>query len=75
MDTIGAFLGPLLAVGLMLLWNDDFRTIFWIAVIPGVLAVALLFFGLNEPKTPVEHKRTNPIKKRTSGVSGKAAGG
>ena len=40
MDTIGAFLGPLLAVGLMLLWNDDFRTIFWIAVIPGVLAVA-----------------------------------
>lgn len=63
MDTIGAFLGPLLAVGLMLLWNDDFRTIFWIAVIPGVLAVALLFFGLHEPKTPVEHKRTNPIKK------------
>ena len=61
MDTIGAFLGPLLAVGLMLLWNDDFRTIFWIAVIPGVLAVALLFFGLNEPKTPVEHKRTNPM--------------
>ena len=63
MDTIGAFLGPLLAVGLMLVWNDDFRTIFWIAVIPGVLAVALLFFGLHEPKTPVEHKRTNPIKK------------
>jgi MFS family permease len=63
MDTIGAFLGPLLAVGLMLLWNDDFRTIFWIAVIPGVLAVVLLFFGLQEPKTPVEHKRTNPIKR------------
>lgn len=63
MDTIGAFLGPLLAVGMMLLWNDDFRTIFWIAVIPGVLAVALLFFGLHEPASPVAHKRTNPIKK------------
>jgi len=63
MDTIGAFLGPLLAVGMMLLWNDDFRTIFWIAVIPGVLAVALLFFGLHEPASPVTHKRTNPIKK------------
>ena len=28
-----------------------------------MLAVALLFFGLHEPKTPVEHKRTNPIKR------------
>lgn len=63
MDTIGAFLGPLLAVCLMLLWNDDFRAIFWIAVIPGVLAVALLFFGLHEPATPIAHKRTNPVKK------------
>lgn len=63
MDTIGAFLGPLLAMVLMLLWNDDFRAIFWIAVIPGVLAVALLFFGLKEPQTPVTHRRTNPIKK------------
>jgi len=63
MDTLGAFLGPLLAVGMMLLWHNDFRTIFWIAVIPGVLAVALLFFGLHEPASPVAHKRTNPIKK------------
>lgn len=63
MDTVGAFLGPLLAVVLMLLWDNDFRTIFWVAVIPGVLAVALLFFGLKEPRTPVTHKRTNPIKR------------
>lgn len=63
MDTLGAFIGPLLAVGMMLLWHNDFRTIFWIAVIPGVLAVALLFFGLHEPASPVAHKRTNPIKK------------
>ncbi|NDJ55576.1 MFS transporter [Enterobacteriaceae bacterium 4M9] len=63
MDTLGAFLGPLLAVGLMLLWNDDFRAIFWIAVIPGVLAVVLLFLGLKEPATPVTQRRTNPINK------------
>ncbi|MEN0585922.1 MULTISPECIES: MFS transporter [unclassified Kosakonia] len=63
LDTVGAFLGPLLAVALMLLWNDDFQAVFWIAVIPGVLAVALLFFGLHEPKTPVTHKRTNPIRR------------
>ncbi|MCB2018645.1 MAG: MFS transporter, partial [Hydrogenophaga sp.] len=49
LDTVGAFLGPLLAVGLMLLWNDDFRAVFWVAVVPGLLAVLLLAFGLREP--------------------------
>ena len=63
LDTIGAFLGPLLAVGLMLLWNNDFHTIFWIAVTPGVLSIALLWFGLSEPKTPVTDKRTNPLRR------------
>lgn len=63
LDTIGAFLGPLLAVGLMLLWNNDFHTIFWIAVIPGALSIALLWFGLSEPKTPVTDKRTNPLRR------------
>lgn len=63
LDTIGAFLGPLLAVGLMLLWNNDFHTIFWVAVIPGVLSIALLCFGLSEPKTPVTDKRTNPLRR------------
>lgn len=63
LDTIGAFLGPLLAVGLMFLWHDDFRAIFWVAVIPGVMAVALLFFGLHEPRAPVAQKRTNPISR------------
>lgn len=63
LDTIGAFLGPLLAVGLMLLWNNDFHTIFWVAVIPGVLSITLLWFGLSEPKTPVTDKRTNPLRR------------
>src|SRR5690606_533336 len=39
LDTVGAFLGPLLAMGLMLAWANDFRAVFWVAVIPGVLAV------------------------------------
>ena len=63
LDTVGAFLGPLLAVGLMLLWNNDFHTIFWVAVIPGMLSIALLWFGLSEPKTPVTDKRTNPLRR------------
>lgn len=49
LDTVGAFLGPLLAVGLMLLLAGDFRTVFWFAVIPAVLAVLLLVFGVHEP--------------------------
>ena len=63
LDTVGAFLGPLLAVGLMLLWANDFRAVFWVAVIPGLMAVALLFLGLREPSQPPVAKRTNPIRR------------
>lgn len=63
LDITGAFLGPLLAVGLMLLWQDDFRAIFWVAVIPGLMAVALLFLGLHEPRTALVQKRTNPVSR------------
>jgi MFS family permease len=63
LDTVGAFLGPLLAVGLMLLWANDFRAVFWVAVIPGLLAVALLVFGLREPERVSSVKRTNPIQR------------
>jgi MFS family permease len=49
LDTVGAFLGPLLGVGLMLAWAGDFRTVFWYAVIPALIAVALLIFGVREP--------------------------
>ncbi|HCB1500614.1 putative MFS family arabinose efflux permease [Klebsiella oxytoca] len=63
LDTIGAFLGPLLAVALMFLWDNDFQSIFWVAVIPAVLSIVLLGFGLKEPKTPVTQKRTNPLRR------------
>lgn len=63
LDTVGAFLGPLLAIGLMLLWANDFRAVFWVAVIPGVLSVALLVFGVREPEHPAGHRRTNPIRR------------
>jgi len=63
LDTVGAFLGPLLAVGLMLLWANDFRAVFWVAVIPGLLAVALLLFGVQEPARREGERRTNPIRR------------
>lgn len=62
LDTVGAFMGPLLAVGLMLLWSNDFRAVFWVAVIPGLLAVLLLMFGLREPEKQSNAHRTNPIR-------------
>ena len=63
LDTVGAFLGPLLAVGLMLWWANDFRAVFWVAVIPGLLAVALLLWGVHEPERPAGTPRTNPIRR------------
>ncbi len=64
LDTVGAFLGPLLAIGLMLLWANDFRAVFWMAIIPALLSVALLAFGVREPDKPRAERRTNPISRR-----------
>jgi MFS family permease len=63
LDTVGAFIGPLLGAGLMLLWADHFRWVFWVAVIPAVMAVVLLAVGVNEPEHTVDNKRTNPIQR------------
>jgi MFS family permease len=63
LDTVGAFTGPLLAVGLMLLWANDFRAVFWVAVIPGLLSVLLLMVGVTEPERHANAPRTNPINR------------
>jgi len=63
LDTVGAFVGPLLAMGLMLLWANDFHAVFWVAVIPAFLCVALLIFGIREPTRPASAVRTNPISR------------
>jgi MFS family permease len=63
LDTVGAFTGPLLAVGLMLLWANDFRAVFWVAVIPGMLSVLLLMVGVTEPERHTDAPKTNPIQR------------
>ena len=65
LDTVGAFAGPLLAILLMVLFADDIRTVFWFAVIPAVIAVALLWFGLKEPERekPTRTQRRMPIRR------------
>ena len=66
LDTVGAFAGPLIGAGLMLLWANDFRAVFWVAVIPAVAAVALLWWGIQEPARPAlpaGEQRRNPISR------------
>jgi MFS family permease len=52
LDTIGAFLGPAAAIGLMWLTANDFKVVFWAAVVPAFLAVAVLIAGVREPQRP-----------------------
>lgn len=51
---MGAFLGPLLAIALMLLTANSFTTVFWIAVIPAFIAFALIAFAVFEPESSKE---------------------
>jgi MFS family permease len=68
LDTVGAFVGPLLAMGLMLLWANDFRAVFWVAVVPGLLAVAVLVVGVREPeRQATNEKRAFPISREALG--------
>jgi len=48
LDTVGAFAGPLFAIGLMAVFANDIRMVFWIAVVPAVIAVACVLFGVED---------------------------
>jgi MFS family permease len=63
LDTAGAFIGPLFAMGGMLLWANDFRAVFWAATVPALLCVALLVWGVQEPERAPGTVRTNPISR------------
>lgn len=51
MDTVGAFAGPLAAMALMAVSHDNFRLVFWVAVVPALVCVLLIAFGVEEPET------------------------
>ena len=59
LDTIGAFMGPLIAIGLMYLTANNFKVVFWVAVIPGFISLALMMFAV---KDPVRAPNPKPIK-------------
>jgi MFS family permease len=54
LDTIGAFIGPLAAVVLMVLTGDNFTLVFWFAVIPAFLSFAVIALVVREPERPAD---------------------
>lgn len=59
LDSVGAFLGPVAAIVLMTLCAGDFRTVLWFAVVPAVLAMGFLVWGVDEP--PRAHPALPPV--------------
>jgi len=59
MDTLGAVIGPALAFFLLSAFTGDFRKVFWVSMIPGIIAVALIIFLIKERKKvlPERHER------------------
>ena len=64
LDTVGAFLGPLLAVALMWWRCERHSTVFWFAVIPAALAVGLLLIGVREPERSATESSREPLFER-----------
>lgn len=73
LDTIGAFLGPLLAIVFMWWAANNFAVVFWIAVIPAFLSFALIAFAVREPERPSELRRVRmPLSRAELGRLGRA---
>lgn len=51
LDSVGAFVGPLLAIVFMIWLANDIKTVLWVAVLPAFIAVFLLIFGVREPES------------------------
>lgn len=64
LDSAGAFVGPALAALLLACFSESYRFIFWCALIPGLICLALIVFEVKAPEAPVK-KRLNPLTKAT----------
>ncbi|WP_028748029.1 MFS transporter [Rhizobium mesoamericanum] len=62
LDTVGAFLGPTLALGLMWWTADHYATVFWIAVIPAFCSVAIILFVVKEPPHAEQGRVRVPLR-------------
>jgi MFS family permease len=62
LDTVGALLGPVAALVLMKATGGDYRMVFWMAAVPGFMAVAILAAFVREPAHAVDAKAPSPIR-------------
>lgn len=62
LDTVGAFAGPAAAVVLMWALGGNFRAVLWIAVIPAILCVLLIWFGVDEPEGKARTRKADRPK-------------
>jgi MFS family permease len=70
LDSCGAVLGPLLALLLMALTQDDYRAVFWYAFLPGIAAVLVIVFLVREPEDHARRPR-QPLRLRDAGTLGR----
>jgi MFS family permease len=63
LDTIGAFLGPLLAILLMWMTADNFKIVFWIAVVPALLSFGLIVFAVRDPPPSQAARMRSPLSR------------
>jgi MFS family permease len=61
MDTLGALLAPLVAIGLMALFASNIRTVFWVAVIPAGCSFLLAWVALREPEQHLAPFKKSPF--------------
>ena len=61
MDTAGALLAPLVAIGLMLLLANNIRAVFWVAIIPAGLSFLLAWLALREPERKLDEGKRPPF--------------
>ena len=60
LDTLGALLGPIIAIIILYLTTNNFRFVLWFAVIPAVLCIVVLIFGVKETTL-----KKNVLKKKS----------
>ena len=61
LDTVGALLAPLVAIGLMAWLASDIRAVFWIAVIPAAISFLLAWLALKEPEQHLAPLKKSPF--------------
>jgi MFS family permease len=68
LDTVGAMIGPLLAIVFMAILADNFTAVFWIAVVPAFVSLAIIVFAVREPeRIPDSYKVRSPFSRTELG--------